>query len=82
MDRFAFEWLLPGQSDRLTHVKLLDRDRPAPYLLAVGHGADKLHALLNLWGTLKAGDAVAEAIEYVAVEYTRRTGKHPGNAPV
>ena len=82
MDRFAFEWLVPGHSDRLTHVKLLDRARPAPFLLAAGHGADKEQALLNLWGTLQASDAVAEAIEYVAVEYTRRTGKHPGNPPV
>ena len=82
MDRFALEWLVPGEPDRLTHVKLLDRERPAPFLLAAGHGADKKQALLNLWGTLKASDAVAEAIEYVAVEYTRRSGRHPGNTAV
>lgn len=58
---------------------LLDRERPAPYMLAVGHGPDKVHALLNLWRTLKESDAVAEAINYVAVEYTRRTGKTPGD---
>ena len=78
MSRFAVEWLVPGQPDRLTHVMLLDSERPAPYVLAAGHGADKVHALLNLWGTLKQIDAVAEAIDYVAAEYTRRTGKAPG----
>jgi hypothetical protein len=77
MSRFAVEWLVPGQPDRLTHVTLLDRRRPAPYLLAVGQGADKLHALLNLWGTLKQNDAVTEAIDYVAAEYRRRTGTPP-----
>ena len=78
--RFAVEWLVPGRPDRLTHVTLLDGERPAPYVLAVGHGADKVRALLNLWQTLKESDAVAEAIDYVAVEYTRRTGKAPGNS--
>ena len=80
MSRFAVEWLVPSQPDRLTHVMLLDRERPAPYVLAVGHGADKLQALLNLWGTLQESDAVAEAIDYVAVEYTRRAGKAPGKS--
>jgi hypothetical protein len=80
MSRFALQWLVPGQSDRLTHVMLLDRERPAPYVLAVGHGADKVHALLNLWGTLKESDTAAEAIDYVAVEYTRRTGTVPGES--
>jgi hypothetical protein len=28
-------------------------------------------------GTLIEGDAVAEAIDYVAVEYTRRAGEAP-----
>ncbi len=56
---------------------LLDRERPAPYVLAVGHGADKLRALLNLWSTLKESAATAEAIDYVAVEYTRRSGPAP-----
>jgi hypothetical protein len=51
--------------------------QPLPRL-AVGHGADKLHALLNLWGTLKDSDAAAEAIDYIAAEYTRRTGQALG----
>jgi hypothetical protein len=80
MSRFAVEWLVPVEPNRLTHVMLLDKERPAPYLLAVGHGPDKVHALLNLWGTLVESTAVAEAIEYVAVEYTRRTGKTPGTS--
>jgi hypothetical protein len=80
MSRFAVEWLVPGEPDRLTHVMLLDKERPAPYTLAVGHGPDKVHALLNLWRTLVESDAVAEAIDYVAVEYTRRTGKAPGDS--
>jgi hypothetical protein len=80
MSRFAVEWLVPRVPDRLTHVMLLDKERPAPYTLAVGHGPDKVHALLNLWRTLVESDAVAEAIDYVAVEYTRRTGKAPGDS--
>jgi hypothetical protein len=78
MSRFAVEWLVPGESNRFTHAMLLDMERPAPYVLAVGHGADKLHALLNLWGTLKDSDAAAEAIDYIAAEYTRRTGQALG----
>ena len=77
MSRFAVEWLVPGQPDRLTHVTLLDRQRPAPYVLAVGHGPDRVHALLNLWGALKTNDAGAEAIDYVAAESRRRTGMLP-----
>jgi hypothetical protein len=79
MSRFAVEWLVPRVPDRLTHVMLLDKERPAPYTLAVGHGRDKVHALLSLWETLLASDAVPEAIDYVAVEYRRRTGKSPGD---
>jgi hypothetical protein len=79
MSRFALQWLVPRQSERLTHVMLLDRERPAPYTLCAGHGADKAHALLNLWRTLKESDAIAEAVDYVAVEYTHRTGQAPGD---
>ena len=56
---------------------LLDKDRPAPYVSEAGHGADKGHALLNLWETLIDSHALPEAIDYVAVEYTRRTGGAP-----
>ena len=56
---------------------LLDRERPAP-VSAVGHGPDKVHTLRNLWRTLKDSDAVPEAINYVAAEYTRRTGQALG----
>jgi hypothetical protein len=73
IDRFAFEWLVPVRSDRLTHVMMLDRERPAPFVFEVGHGADKVQALLSLWRSLKQHDAVDEAIDYVAAEYTRRT---------
>ena len=66
MSRFAVEWLVPGEPDRFTHAMLLDTERPAPFVLAVGHGTDKMHALLNLWRTLKDSDAAAEAIDYVA----------------
>ena len=68
MSRFAVEWLVPNGPDRLTHVMLLDRERPAPYTVAVGNGADKMHALLNLWETLIESNAAAEAIHYVAAE--------------
>jgi hypothetical protein len=33
-------------------VILLDKERPAAYVLAVGHGVDNAKALLNLWRTL------------------------------
>jgi hypothetical protein len=80
MNRFALQWLLPDQCERLTHVILLDRKRPAPCVSAVGRGVDNADALLNLWGTLNKKDAVSEAIDYVTVEYTRRTGKAPGES--
>jgi hypothetical protein len=80
MSRFAIEWLVPAQPNRLIHVMLLDRDRPPPYVFAVGHGADKVQALLNLWGALKQNHAVAEAIDYVAAEYARRAGRDPENS--
>jgi hypothetical protein len=60
---------------------LLDRDRPAPYASGTGHGVDKVQALLNLWETLIESDALPEAIDYVAVEYTRRTGRAPKKSP-
>lgn len=80
MSRFALQWLLPDQCDRLTHVMLLDRERPAPYLLAVSHGIDREDSLQTLLGTLIENDAVAEAIDFVTLEYTRRTGKAPGES--
>ena len=80
MNRFALQWLLPDQCERLTHVILLDRERPAPYVLAVGRGVDNADALFNLWGTLNKKNAVSEAIDYVTVQYTHRTGKPPGQS--
>jgi hypothetical protein len=59
---------------------LLDRERPAPFVVAVGYGADKAHALLSLWRTLIKDAESAEAIEYIEGEYTRRTGKVPGTS--
>jgi hypothetical protein len=56
---------------------LLDRDRPAPFVVAVGYGADKPHALLSLWRTLIKDAESAEAIEYIGDEYTRRAGMAP-----
>jgi len=77
MSRFALQWLVPAGAGRFTHVMLLDKDRPAPYVSEAGHGDDKGHALLNLWETLIDSHALPEAIDYVAVEYTRRTGGPP-----
>ena len=77
MSRFALEWLVPARPERLTHVMLLDRERPAPFVVAVGHGPDKVHALLSLWRTLIDDAESAEAIEYVADECTRRAGIAP-----
>jgi hypothetical protein len=80
MSRFALQWLLPAEGERLTHVMLLDKDRPAPYVVAAGHGADKVEALLNLRVTLIESHALPQAIDYVTVAYTRRTGKAPEKA--
>jgi len=77
MNRFALQWLVPARADRFTHVLVLDRDRPAPYVSDAGHGADRARALLNLWETLVESDAAAETIDFVAVEYKRRTGEVP-----
>jgi hypothetical protein len=78
MNRFALQWLVPARADRFTHVMVLDRDRPAPYVSDAGHGADRARALLNLWETLVESDAAAaETIDFVAVEYMRRTGAMP-----
>ena len=64
---------MPADSDRQTHVMLLDRERPAPYVFAAGHGADKAYALLNLLTALEETEAIPEAIEFIAAEYRRRT---------
>jgi hypothetical protein len=77
MKRFAFKWLVPREPGLMTHVMLLDSERPAPHSLAVGHGADEAQALLHLWTMLIDHHEPAEAIEYVAVAYERRTGKAP-----
>ena len=75
MSRYALQWLVPREPDRQTHAMLLDRERPAPSVLAVGHGVDKVHALRSLWQALIKDGESAEAIDYVAGEYTRRAGK-------
>ena len=77
MGRYALQWLVPREPDRQTHVMLLDRERPAPSVLAVGYGADKVQALLSLWGAIVTDGESAEAIAYVADEYTRRAGTVP-----
>ncbi len=77
MSRFALQWLVPARADRFTHVMVLDRERPAPYLADAGHGVDKARALLNLWETLVESGAAAETIDFVAVAYMRRTGDAP-----
>ncbi len=77
MSRYALQWLVPREPDRQTHVMLLDRDRPAPSVLAVGHGAAKEQALLSLWRNLIDDAESAEAIDYVLNEYTRRGGTAP-----
>ena len=77
MSRFALQWLVPARADRFTHVMVLDRERPAPYLSDAGHGVDRMDALFNLWETLVESDAAAETIDFVAVAYMRRTGEIP-----
>jgi hypothetical protein len=80
MSRFALQWLVPGQPELLTHVILLDKERPAPYVVTAGHGGDRLQALRNLWSTLTEDDATAEAINFVATEYARRSGEAPAKS--
>jgi hypothetical protein len=75
MSRFALQWLLPGQPEAFTHVMLLDTERPAPYVMAAGHGADRLQAFRNLCSTLIELGEVSEAIDFVVTEFTRRAGK-------
>jgi hypothetical protein len=75
--RFTFKWIAPTEPALMTHVLLLDRERPAPHVLAVAHGADEAHALLQLWMTLIDDHEPEEAIDYVAAAYTRHTGKAP-----
>ena len=77
MNRFALQWWVPVHPDRFTHVMLLDKDRPAPYVSDAGHGVDRARALFNLWETLVESDAAAETIDFVAVAYMRRTGDVP-----
>ena len=77
MRRYALQWLVPRERDRQTHVMLLDKERPAPSVVAVGHGADKVQALLSLWRALIKDAESAAAIAYVADEYTRRAGTVP-----
>jgi hypothetical protein len=78
MSRFAVEWLVPTAPDRLTHVMLLGKERPAPYTLGGGHGEDRMHALLSLWEMLLQVDAAPEVIDYVAVETDVAPADHPG----
>lgn len=80
MSRFALQWLVPGQPELWTHVMLLDKERPAPYVVTAGHGRDRLQALRNLWSTLIEHDAVAEAVDFVAAEYARRSGEAPAKS--
>jgi hypothetical protein len=77
MNRFALQWWVPVHPDRFTHVMLLDKDRPAPYVSDVGHGVGRTDALLNLWETLIASAAAADVVDFVTVAYTRRTGEAP-----
>ena len=75
MTRFALKWLVPAHADRFTHVMVLDRERPAPYVSDAGHGVDRAGALLNLWEILVESDAAVETIDFVAVEYMHLTGE-------
>jgi hypothetical protein len=77
MNRYALQWLVPREPDRHTHVMLLDRQRPAPSVLAVGHGANKEHALLGLWQALIEDGGSAQAVDYVADQYRRHGGMAP-----
>jgi len=54
---------------------LLDTERPAPYVMAAGHGPDRLQDLRNLCSTLIELGEESEAIDFVVTEYSQRAGK-------
>jgi len=80
MNRFALKWLVPARADRFTHVMVLDRERPAPYVSDAGHGVDRAGALLNLWEVLVDSYAAVDTIDFVAVEYMHLTGETPNRS--
>ena len=70
--RFRLEW-------HQTHVTLHDKNdgQPPDYVPAMGDGADRTAALLDLWTTLLDRGGCAAAIAYVVEAYAAETGRPP-----
>ena len=68
---------MPLEPGLLTHVMLHTPEESSDWVEVMGHGADEEEALLDLWTTLVDREESAEAIEYVAAAYTKRTGRAP-----
>jgi hypothetical protein len=78
--RFALEWdrpFLPGAS---THVSLFDGGRDPLHIVASGHGPRDTDALTDLLAALRESNESADAIAFVAEEYTLLTGRAPARS--
>jgi hypothetical protein len=75
--RFALEWLLPLEPGLSTHVTLMDNRVSPREVVAIGHGADEIDALLELWRVVSDRQELSEAKPVVTSAYRRRTGRDP-----
>jgi hypothetical protein len=75
--RYQLEWVLRLEPGLSRHVTLFNLECFPPHALAAGEGGDEPEALLDLWTTLTDRKDPAEAIEFVAEAYHRRTGRQP-----
>ena len=70
--RFSMVWAMPLELGLPTHVSLIDH--AGDHQEWRGEGADEIDALTALW-TAMTGDAMPEALTYVAAAITQRTGR-------
>jgi hypothetical protein len=73
--RFELEWTHPFNPGAATHVSLFEGGRGPLYIVASGHGADDVEALVDLLKTLRERNESAAAIAYVSEEYRTLTGQ-------
>jgi hypothetical protein len=79
--RFTLEWDRPFLPDAATHVSLFDGGVGPMYIVASGHGADDVSALVDLWRTLKERRESPDAIAYVEEEYRAIANKPAERRP-
>ena len=75
--RYLLRWDRPFMPDAMTHVSLFDGGEGPLYIVASGHGVSDVHALRDLWKTLREGRESPQAIAYVTEEYRTLTGVEP-----